>query len=85
MIVPCANYFFLIFYFFLFDLHADRLIREYLRYLHYSQTKANDKRQTTTCLQRPLFWSPVFHILRTQEPLNGYYHLKTATILGAQG
>jgi hypothetical protein len=40
---------------------------------------------TTTCLQRLLFWSPVFHIYRTNEPLNNDHLSTTATIFGSQG
>jgi len=52
----------------------------------YSQTCANDHlRKTTTCLQRPPFWSPIFTFYNIKQPLNKNHLSTTATIFGSRG
>ena len=52
----------------------------------YSQTWANDHlRITTTCVQRPLFWGPIFTFYSIKLPLNNDHLSTTATIFGSRG
>ncbi len=57
----------------------------WLLHLGKDVSTANDLLQiTTTCLQRPLFWSPVFLIWKTMKPTNNDHLSTTATIFGLQ-
>ena len=57
-----------------------------LAILKYSQTWVNDHlRIATTCLQRPLFWSPNLRLHNINLPLNNDHLSTTATNLGSRG
>ena len=52
----------------------------------YSQTWVNDHLwTTTTCLQRPPFWGPIFTFYNIKLPLNNDHLSITATNLGSRG
>ncbi len=52
----------------------------------YSQTWVNEHRRiTTTCLQRPPFWGPIFNFYNIKLPLNNDHLSTMATNLGSRG